>query len=428
LTLGIRVLAAAMVIAATLASTVGMKAQIAKPQISYGTAFAVTEDGDLVTNAHVVAGCGSVDARLGLNELPGVIAIRDQDNDLALVRLGKKSPNFAVLRKHPEVRAGDAAITFGFPLPGTLAHDGNLTIGYVSALRGVSDNPNYIQVTTPIQPGNSGGPLLDTSGNVIGVVAKRLNPEKFPNQGDTPQLVNFAVSLDVLRNFLNKNKIPLTERDSNQDVRLADVGDRARLFSYSIRCAPNNELLTNAAPVEASGPNGASNERAVLYEEDLADAQGRSFVGSVAWRVETLSPKGGRSSRALHGDIRFPGQLNAMLTVGESLGENGQASCRIEITFDTARSPRGEIVSAPGVLMKVSEQTKGTPIVVRPVQTSPGSFTLLCNENYQQQNLKLLRERAWINLPIIYKDGHRAIVALAKGISGLRAFNEALAE
>jgi Trypsin-like peptidase domain len=425
----IRVLALAMIMAATLASTTGMKAQTAKPQISYGTAFAVTEDGDLVTNEHVVSGCNSVDARLGSNEVPGVITVRDQNDDLALIRLGKKSPRFAVLRNHPEVRAGDAAITFGFPLPGTLAHDGNLTVGYVSALRGASDNSNYIQVTTPIQPGNSGGPLLDNSGNVIGVVAKRLNPERFPSLNDTPQLVNFAVGLDVLRNFLNKNKIRLTERDSNQDMRLADVGDQARLFSYSIRCAPNDGMSATSAPGKVSRPNASTYERAVLYEEDLADGRGRSFVGSVAWRVETSAPEGGRSPKAvLHGDIQIPGGINATLTVRESLDETGLMNCRIEVVFDASQSPRGEIVSAPGLSVKSSEQTKGIPILARSIQTSPSSFLLLGKENYQRQNLKLLREQAWIDLPVIYKDGHRAIVALSKGVSGRGAFNEVLAD
>ncbi len=323
---------------------------------------------------------------------------------------------------------GDTAITFGFPLPNALSHDGNLTVGYVSSLAGVSDNPTYLQVSTPIQPGSSGGSLLDSSGNVIGVVAKRINPETFPSQGDTAQLVNFAVSLKVLRTFLKRNEIALTERDSSKDLSVADVGDEARLFSYSVRCAPNNQMLSTTKPSGADAPSDDTSERAVLYEEDLADGHGRRFVGSVAWRIEPLSAQGAHGPRALRGDIHFLGQLNVMLIVSETLGENRQASCKIEVTFDTAQSARGQIVSVPGVLMKIGEETKGAPIVVRSTQSGPASFALLCDENYQQQNLKLLRERAWINLPIIYKDGHRAIIALGKGTSGLRAFSEILPE
>lgn len=419
-----QVLVAAMVTAITLGSPSGMKAQIATSQNSYGTAFAVTEDGDLVTSAHVVLGCNSVDVRVGSSDRPGAVTFRDQNSDLALVRLSQKSPHFAILRKRPEVRVGDAAITFGFPLPGILSRDGNLTVGYVSALKAVSDNPSFFQITTPIQPGSSGGPLLDNSGNVIGVVAKRLNPERLPNKGDTPQLVNFAVSLDVLRSFLSMNKIPSIERDSNQDMRVADVGDQARQFSYSIRCTPQH---ATAAPVEVGRLSSTSDERAVLYEEDLADAQGKSFAGSVVWQV-VASPEDGRSPKALRGDIRFPGRIGAVLVVGQSLDENGRGNCRIELSFDTAQSPRGEIISVLGILMKSGEQTKGDPIMVRSIQSGPGSFAFSCNETNQRADRKLLRERAWIGLPVIYKDGHRAIVALSKGNSGLRAFNDVLAD
>src|SRR5438105_13135809 len=97
-----------------------------------GTAFAVTGEGDLVTNEHVVSGCTAVDARLGPTQLTGKVAVHDQRDDLAIVRLGEKTPNSAVLRRLPPLRAGDSAITYGFPLPGTLASEGNLTICYVT--------------------------------------------------------------------------------------------------------------------------------------------------------------------------------------------------------------------------------------------------------------------------------------------------------
>ncbi|MBX9646522.1 MAG: serine protease [Xanthobacteraceae bacterium] len=335
---GIRRIAPAIGIAATLVSS-GIEAQSGPPN-SYGTAFAVTKDGDLVTNAHVVAGCTAVTARLGATEFQGNVVVRDDNDDLALVHLSNQSTHFAFLRKRPEVRVGDTAITFGFPLPNALSHDGNLTVGYVSSLAGVSDNPTYFQVSTPIQPGSSGGSLLDSGGNVIGVVAKRMNPEKFPSKGDTAQLVNFAVSLKVLRTFLDRNKIALTERDSSKGLSVADVGDEARLFSYSVRCAPNNQMST-AKPSGAETQSDDTSERAVLYEEDLADGHGRRFVGSVAWRIEPLSAQGAHGSRILRGDIHFLGQLDVILIVSESLGENRPANCKIEVTFDTAQSARG---------------------------------------------------------------------------------------
>jgi Trypsin-like peptidase domain len=406
----------------------GAKAQIAKPPMSYGTAFAVTKDGDLVTNEHVVSGCTSVEVRLGSTQLSGEVTVHDRNVDLAIIHVGAGSPHVAALRRLPDVRAGDSAITYGFPLPGILARDGNLTIGYVSALRGFTDNPDYIQFTTPIQPGNSGGALLDSGGNVIGVVARRLNPAMPRDEANTTQSVNFAISLGTLRRFLSQHKIALTENDSTEELRPAEVGDRAKLFSYSIHCAPDAGKLVTAAPSSvlnsAPNPNG---ERAVLYEEDPSNPYGRSVAGSVLWWVETSSYEAGHSLRTtLLGDINIPGRIKAKLAIEQVSGTD--AGLKVAVTFDTAESPNWEIVSAPGIVMKSSEQAKGIPVIVHVAQTGPSSFVLSGIESYKRQNLKLLREQAWFDLPVVYRDGHRAIVALAKGPSGLRAFDQALGE
>src|SRR5215472_15370609 len=155
--------------------SVAMLAVQAQAQVSMGTAFAVSKDGDLVTNDHVIAGCGSVEARLGSRMFSGTVKVGDRSADLAVIHIEHAGQEAAVLRQSPPLRVGEQSITYGFPLSGALARDGNLTIGYVSALRGLRDNPGYIQVTTPVQPGNSGGALIDASGNVIGVVTAELD-------------------------------------------------------------------------------------------------------------------------------------------------------------------------------------------------------------------------------------------------------------
>jgi hypothetical protein len=84
----------------------------------------------------------------------------------------------------------------------------------------------------------------------------------------------------------------------------------------------------------------------------------------------------------------------------------------------------------PGILMKLSEQTQGIPFAARTMQTTAGSFLVELSglEGYRQRNVKLLRERAWFDIPIVYKDGRRAILSLEKGVSGARVFDEALAD
>jgi S1-C subfamily serine protease len=219
--------------------------------ISRGTGFAVTANGALVTNEHVVSGCVYVTVRQGPPEFTGRVESSDQVSDLAVVRISRFDPPsfsekgamFGALRQSPPLKAGEQAISYGFPLSGALATEGNLTVGNVSALHGLGDDPREIQVTTPVQAGNSGGPLLDHSGNIIGVTAAKLNAVKVLGDiGDLPQNVNFAVNLETLKAFLSQNKISATEAPSRDELNPSEIGDRAKLFTYLIECDPRSTV------------------------------------------------------------------------------------------------------------------------------------------------------------------------------------------
>ncbi len=215
-----------------------------------GTGFSVTFDGVVITNQHVVEGCSRLRAKSqGANTsfYETSIVAQDANTDLAAVKLEyqvtptgrRKVVNVprAIFRQAPPLRLGDQAITYGFPMQGILASAGNLTVGNVTALRGLRDSSNYIQISTPVQPGNSGGALLDGSGNVVGVVAAKLNAAAIMRAtGDVPQNVNFAISIDIVRLFLAKNKIAIVEDASLEDRPLNDVALRAQLFTYLLEC------------------------------------------------------------------------------------------------------------------------------------------------------------------------------------------------
>jgi serine protease Do len=103
---------------------------------------------------------------------------------------------------------GETVIVFGFPLPGILSTSGNLTTGIVSASSGIRNDPHKIQISAPVQPGNSGGPLLDQYGNVIGVVVAKLNAGRIAEiVGDIPENVNFAIKGSEVVAFLARHKI-----------------------------------------------------------------------------------------------------------------------------------------------------------------------------------------------------------------------------
>jgi len=155
-----------------------------------GTGFFVTHDGLILTNAHVVKDCTQIllAPPQGAFVSAQVLA-RDTINDLALLKTETTSTHVAQLRLN--IRLGENVEAFGYPLTTVLASSGNFTSGSVTALAGFRDDSRYLQISAPVQPGNSGGPLLDQSGNLVGVVSAKLNALNImlATNGDIPQNV-----------------------------------------------------------------------------------------------------------------------------------------------------------------------------------------------------------------------------------------------
>jgi uncharacterized protein len=212
--------------------------QATRPAASSGTGFVVTKAGHVLTNAHVVETCGEIRARQsGEPAIRAEIVAKDRANDLALVKLQKPVGRVVTFRSDPPVRAGDGVVIYGFPLAGALADDGSLTTGTVSALAGLGNDSRMLQVSAPVQPGNSGGPLVDMSGNVIGVVVSKLNALAVAAvTGDVPQNVNFAIKGGVARNFLEANGIDYQNSASSAQLSASDVGDRIKRSTVRVEC------------------------------------------------------------------------------------------------------------------------------------------------------------------------------------------------
>jgi S1-C subfamily serine protease len=120
-----------------------------------------------------------------------------------------------------------------------LSRNGNFTLGNVTALAGIGDDTRYFQVSAPLQAGNSGGPLLDQSGNLIGVVTAKLDAVKLMAAiGDLPQNVNFAIKANVAQGFLDSNRIKYENGTAEAPLAAADLADQAKAMSVSIDCVP----------------------------------------------------------------------------------------------------------------------------------------------------------------------------------------------
>jgi len=180
----------------------------ATPQVALGTAFRVSEAGHLVTNRHVVEGCRAIGVVVGNRATANLrLLATDPGHDLALLA-GPPSKQAATLRVDDDPIQGEDALTYGFPLPGMLSASGQLGAGMVTALTGIRNDAGQLQIDVPLQRGNSGGPLLDRRGQVIGVVFAKLDALRVAQMtGDLPQNVNFAVRLAPLKRLLDANGV-----------------------------------------------------------------------------------------------------------------------------------------------------------------------------------------------------------------------------
>jgi len=185
-----------------------------------------------------------------------------------------------------------------------------------------------------------------------------------------------------------------------------------------------------AAPDSANAPAAAVAQKVVLYDEDPNDPQGKRYVGSALWRTETVSPGPGLAPElAVRVDIEIPERkLRMTWSLRRNTDKALPASHTIEILFTLpADFPEGGIGNVPGVLMKQNEQARGVPLAGLAVKVTNGYFLIGLSsvDVDMQRNIQLLKERDWFDIPVVYTNGKRAILAMEKGNPGTRAFEEA---
>jgi hypothetical protein len=190
------------------------------------------------------------------------------------------------------------------------------------------------------------------------------------------------------------------------------------------------DRIGQPSPQPSTGPPVA--QRVVLYEEEPDDPQGKRYIGTVVWRTEMRPASPGRPPElAVRGDIEVPERnMSVTLSLRRNSDQSLPASHTIEIVFTLpADSTSGGVQKVPGVLMKQAEQTRGVPLAGLAVPVTPGYFLIGLSslETDMQRNIQLLKERAWFDIPIIYNNNRRAILAMEKGTPGEQAFNQAFA-
>jgi hypothetical protein len=207
--------------------------------IATGSGFLVTSQGHIVTNNHVVEGCALLNVRANGVEQPVKVIAQDKENDLALVQIGTSTQRPLTFRTGQRIKLGESVAAAGFPIPWLTASSINLTTGTISALAGLGDDTRMIQSTAPIQPGNSGGPLLDQAGNVIGVVTSKLSARAANAIGDIPQNVNFAIRDSVVKAFLESRGVEYVVNQPTAALQTTEIAERAERGTVFVQCLAN---------------------------------------------------------------------------------------------------------------------------------------------------------------------------------------------
>ena len=207
---------------------------------SSGTGIVVSKSGHILTNHHVVGGCSSVKVmQIGDLAKPARVLRSDTTNDLALLKTDEtyNAAGAARFRVGTSVKPGESIAVFGYPLVGALSFSGNIVSGSVTSLSGIADDVRFLQISSSIQPGNSGGPLLDSGGLLIGVVSSQINQIAVAQRtGSIPQNVNFAIKGTVAMNFLEAHSIPFETSSGATPLPLTDIAAEAKSFTVLVTC------------------------------------------------------------------------------------------------------------------------------------------------------------------------------------------------
>jgi len=194
-------------------------------RIATGTGFFITDDGYLISNYHVVKDAAKVHLVTDAGTISAKVVQVDTANDFALLKAeGRFAP--LPITSSRSVKLGGTVATVGFPNIGMQGFAPKFARGEIAALSGAGDDARYFQISVPVQPGNSGGALVDEHGNVVGVVSAKLDAAAaLAASGQLPENVNYAVKSSFLLSFLEsvpevsaKLKNPVTADRKFDDV------------------------------------------------------------------------------------------------------------------------------------------------------------------------------------------------------------------
>ncbi|MBN2455468.1 MAG: trypsin-like peptidase domain-containing protein [Sedimentisphaerales bacterium] len=168
-----------------------------------GTGFFITSDGYLLTAYHVIKDASKIQIWMGKRLSPAKVIRIDSANDIALLKVDGVALEALAVQSSREVKVGQEIFTLGFPNIQFQGLEAKYTQGNISSLTGIADDPRLFQISAAVQPGNSGGPLLNTEGQVVGLIVAKLDEIAAAKEtGSLPQNVNYALKSSFILSFL----------------------------------------------------------------------------------------------------------------------------------------------------------------------------------------------------------------------------------
>ena len=259
--------------------------------IGSGTGFVVNKD-YVLTAAHVLEDCDGASIRYKHKEIDTDIVAIDSTNDLGLLLVEKPFEQTAKFRSGKPIRLGDAVVNYGYPLFGELSDHAKISRGVINSLAGWGNDSRHIQYDAPTQPGNSGGPVLDLSGNVVGIVSSGLSQRYAEETGHIAQNVNFAVKSFVAEAFLSSNGVDFETAESIEKMETADIAEKAETFTVLVGCWEGFDEPVQATPEVTPPDKETEPERPVPPTEEPVEGEpcdvinpigGKTAVGVWTW-------------------------------------------------------------------------------------------------------------------------------------------------
>jgi len=207
-----------------------------------GSGFIVSPDGYIITNYHVVKDASSIKVHQKNNDAQPAKLIRfDEKNDLAVLKIECGNCQYVVTKNSTAIKKGEKVLALGYPDITTQGFESKLTDGIVSSLSGIRDQPTNFQITNPIQPGNSGGPLFLESGEVVGVIVSMLTKA---------QNVNYAIKSNYYIELLNSIDQSIIKDSLNKKIKkptdaVTDVDKSTVLILVKANSAEPKENIRN---------------------------------------------------------------------------------------------------------------------------------------------------------------------------------------